>query len=37
MHQNSEGSWVENDGMWKTVGTGKDAYRAPLTPSELKK
>lgn len=37
MHQNSEGIWTENDGMWKTVGEGKKAYRAPLTPDELKK
>ena len=37
MHQNSEGIWVENDGMWKTVGEGKKAYRAPLTPKEMAK
>jgi RHS repeat-associated protein len=37
MHQNSNGYWVENDGMWKTVGKGKSAYRAPLTKKELTK
>jgi RHS repeat-associated protein len=37
MHQNDEGIWIENDGMWKTVGEGKKAYRAPLTPKELEK
>ena len=41
MHQNNEGIWIENAGMWKTVGgeigEGKKGYRAPLTPSELKK
>ena len=40
MHQNTEGIWIENDGMWKTVGgkigEGKKGYRAPLTPNELK-
>ena len=35
MHQNNEGIWVENDGMWTTVGEGKEAYRVPLTPEEL--
>lgn len=37
MHQNNEGIWVENDGMWKTMGEGENAYWAPLTPDELKK
>ncbi len=37
MHKNNEGIWTENNGMWKTVGEGNQAYRAPLTPIELKK
>ena len=40
MHQNNEGIWIENDGMWKTVGgkigEGKKGYTAPPTPNELK-
>ena len=40
MHQNNEGIWIENVGMWKNVGgeigEGKKGYRAPLTPNELK-
>lgn len=36
MHKNDKGVWVENTGMWETVGEGKDAYRGLLKPEELK-
>lgn len=37
MHRDSKTNlWKENDGMWKTVGKGDDAYRTPKAPDELK-
>ncbi len=36
MHQNSEGTWLKNENMWKEVGERDKKYWAPKTQDELK-